>query len=244
MRLTLLPTSLLPSSLILLLPLAACESVESKDTLTDGIYADYAAVTEGNGITRAQATLRVGGGTSNTFVELVGDDVLTVTAGGITETLLSANIGDYFTYLADLDVDAADTSFAFAFTRTVDAGAPQSTVSLPSPFTLTGPAADTVFSRATDPIVVTWGDAGSTDALQVKLTGDCIFDHLVSVDGDPGTVTIEAGTLLPTNEETPEACAVSLVVQRRRDGTLDAGFGEGGVVYAAQTRAVGIRSDP
>jgi hypothetical protein len=230
--------------LILLLPLVACASVESKNTLTDGLFADLTATAGGTGTTRAQATLRVGGGTSTTYVELVQDDVLTVTSGEVTETLLVMSLGDYYTYGADLDGDAEDTPFSFAFTRSVDAGAPESTTSLPAPFTLTGPNADAVFARATDPLVVTWGDAGSADAMQVTVSGDCIFDHFVAVEGDPGTVTIEPGTLRPIDEETPQSCAAKVVVERRRDGTLDAGFGEGGVIYGAQSREVGIRLDP
>lgn len=230
--------------LVLLSPLVACASVESKDTLTDGLFAELTAIADGTGATRAQATLKVGGSTSNTYVELVQDDVLTVTAGELTETLLVTSIGDFFTYIADLDVDAADTPLAFAFTRSVDAGAPESTASLPSPFTVTGPNADAVFAHGADPLVVTWGDAGSTDAMQVKVSGDCIFDHVVAVEGDPGTVTIEPGTLRPIDEETPGACAAKVMVERRRDGALDAGFGEGGVIYAAQSREVGIRLDP
>lgn len=243
MRLT-RPTPRLLPALALFAPLAACESVESKDTLTDGLFASLTAVAGGTGVTHASATLKVGGATSNTYVELVEDDVLTVTSGELTETLLAMNIGDYFTYGADLDVDAADTPFTFAFTRSVDAGAPESAVSLPSPFAITGPAANSVFSRAADPLVVTWGDANSPDAVQVQISGDCIFDHFVAVDGDPGTLTIEPGTLLPVDEENPQACAAKVVVERRRDGTLDAGFGEGGIVYAAQVREVGIRLDP
>jgi hypothetical protein len=223
--------------------LAACESVDSSDTMTDGIYAAFTATSDG-AVTQAQATLRVGGATSNTYVELVDGDILTVTDGVNSETMLPSNIGDYYTYLASFDSIAEDTPFTFAFVRTIDAGAPESTASLPAPFALTAPEADSVFSRADDAITITWDPSASADDMSLTLTGDCIFTHSTTLTGDPGTYVIDAGSLDATDEDNPTSCDAKLTVERRRIGTLDPAFGEGGGIYAAQARTVEIRIDP
>jgi hypothetical protein len=65
---------------VALAPLVACEAVDSEDVLTSGMYADLAVTNTGSN-TRAAAILRVGGASSNTFVELTGDDSLTLRIG-------------------------------------------------------------------------------------------------------------------------------------------------------------------
>ncbi|MCB9762766.1 MAG: hypothetical protein H6739_23395 [Alphaproteobacteria bacterium] len=236
-RLALIPILIFPA-------LVGCESIESQDILTSGIYADLTVITDGDGA-RAQAILRSGGATSNTFVQLTGDDDLSVSAdGGEAVAMSEQNLGDIYSYTADLDEDAAGTEFTFAFTRTIDDGAPASTAVLPEPFNATGPAEDSTASRTADDITITWEPSGSADDMELKVHGDCFIDLSVPIEGDPGTYVVEAGTIESPDGTADQACDATITIMRKRSGSLDAGFGEGGVIYAAQSREIKIRMDP
>lgn len=223
--------------------LAGCESVKSGDVATSAIWADFSATSEGEG-THAQAILRVGGESSNTYVELEGGDTLSATVGEETIDLTLIALGELKVYVADFAADEADTPVRFAFARTVDDGAPASTTSIPTPFAITSPAADAAYSRTQDAIPVSWEPSGSTDNVWIRLRSDCILDAEVSVDGDPGAYTFEAGSLEPIESQEGESCEAELLVERRRYGDLDPGFTTGGTVYAAHARTVRLRLDP
>ncbi len=228
----------------MLLPaLVACESVDSSDVLTSGMYADLTAQTEGEG-TRATATLRVGGGTSNTFVRLGADDQLTVNLGETTLEMEEVSIGELYSYIADFDSSEPGSTFNFAFNRVVDEGAPASTATLPEPFTLMAPQPAEVFSRTTQDIPVNWENFNMGDPMEVRVTGDCIIDANLVVAQDSGSFLIESGTLESFEGTVDQACDATIMVYRRRTGTLDVGFGEGGLVYGSQLRTVKIRLDP
>lgn len=220
-----------------------CESIESTDILTSAIYADLAATSDGSS-THATATLRSGGATSNTFVNLEGDDILTVTADGQTQEMNEGYLGDIYIYDTDFTLSAQDTEFVFALERTVDAGAPDSRCTLPAPFELTAPEGGAPFSRDLDDLTVSWSPSGEQDMVRVTVSGDCIWDEVVDVQGDPGTVVIPSGTLLSLDEDNPAACDATVLVQRRRVGDLDPGYGQGGSIYGVQARQVEIRTDP
>jgi len=229
----------------LVLPvLVACESVESTDVLTSGIWAGYTARATGNGSTLTEASLKVGGELSNTFVNLEEDDTLTVTSGGETKTLVEKNIGDIYWYDETFATEAADTEFTFAFTRTVDDGAPASTVSLPAPFDITAPAAAFIVKRGVDALTVTWAPSATDDDMTIALNGDCIEAVSEAPSDDPGTFTFTADRIVTKEDKETESCEGTITVTRRRVGTLDAAFEEGGRVVAEQVRSVSIRLDP
>lgn len=220
-----------------------CESVSSTDVLTSGIYADLSATSDGVQ-THTLAVLRTGGATSNTFVNLEGDDILTVTAQGETQELLESYIGDIFAYAADFDLSAADTEFVFALERSIDDGAPDSRCTLPEPFDATSPVADSALSRGQADLTVSWTPAGQADEIRVIVEGDCLWRHVEDVDGDPGTIVIPADTLASIDENNPQACDATVTIQRLRMGALDPAYGEGGTIYGIQAREVPFRSDP
>ena len=237
MRIALIPT------LALLPLLVACESVDSESVLTSGVFAEYTAVSDGTDA-RAQAVLRVGGASSNTFLNLEGGDELSVSAGEESSDLSEQNLGDYFYYTADLSSIAPGTEYDFSFIRTVDDGAPSSTCSMPDAFELSGPEADAGVSRSADALTVSWTESGKADAMELRVKGDCIFDYVESISGDPGTFVVEAGKLQTPDEQVDQSCDATVELYRKRAGSLDAGFGEGGFIYAAQVRSVKIRLDP
>ena len=227
---------------LLALPSCAAESVGSDDVLTDGIYAEMRAEATEDG-TRATATLRVGGSTSNTYVMLTGEDSLSASAGGETEDMSRQNIGDRYYYTADFDANGEDTVVTFRFARSIDDGAPDSHCTLPSPMTIEAPADGSNFSRMEQDVEIAWDTSGSSQPITLSIEGDC-FNHLtLSFEDDPGSHTITAGTL-ESSADPATACVATIKVSRSNNGTLDPGFGEGGSVVCTQTRTATFRSDP
>lgn len=224
--------------------LLACENVESEDVMTSGVYADISATADGTGSTLVKTSLRVGGGMSNTYLELMGDDKLTAFQD-TTEKLMGVKklLGAVW-YEASFDVDAADTPFKVAFTRSVDDGAPESTMTLPAPFALTAPAANTEFSRASADITVTWDASGTSDKMHLTADGECIQIWSKELDGDAGTAVIPHAEIVAHEQQEATTCEITLTLGRRRTGDLDANYGEGGTVLGIQQRTVKVKSAP
>lgn len=232
------------SILPFLLLVTGCESVKSTDVATDAIWADFSATVDADGGTRGQAVLRVGGETANTYVELDGGDALSATVGEETQDLSMVSVGELKVYLADFATDAEDSPVTFAFTREVETSAPSSTTSIPAPFTLTAPVGTPVVSRTTNPVTVTWEPAGSADTMAILLRSDCILDAYADIDGDPGSHTFEAGSLVPVDSQEGNTCEAEVTVWRRRFGTLDPAFTTGGSVQGTQERTASLSLAP
>lgn len=233
--------------LLALVALTGCEDVASSDVLTSGMWASITVEATGDGSSRAVTILKVGGATSNTYVELMGDDALTATLGEETLDQSKESLGDFHQYVASFSSDAPAVPYTVAFTRTVDTGAPESVVSLPQPLVIDTPMNGEValesFSRAA-PITLAWSNAGTTDAMELWATGDCIEPYHMEISGDPGTLTIEANTLQPLNNDTAASCAVSYTLNRWNNGSLDVGYGEGGLARGLQTRVFELLTTP
>ena len=212
---------------------AGCADVDSNDLLTSGMYAHLEVEALGDGTSQALATLKAGGVNSNTYVDLTGDDELTAEFEGETVKMTKETVGNYHRYVADFDTDTAGETFTISFTRTVDGGAPQSTLTLPDAFDL-DELVDTV--NDDEDLVIAWTPSGSDDSMQVELNGDCVLWDAFDVQGDPGTYTVEAGDLTWINDEAPSSCKVDLTVHRFNAGTVDSGFGEGGKAVGKQKR--------
>jgi hypothetical protein len=227
---------------LLALPSCTAESVESNDVLTDGIYAELRAEATEDG-TRATATLRVGGSGSNTYVMLTGDDSLSASAGSETEEMNRQNVGDRYYYTADLDATGEDTVVTFRFARSIDDGAPDSRCTLPRPMTIEAPAEGSNYSRMQQDVEITWDTSGSSQPITLSVEGDCFGDFNESFEDDPGSYTIQAGTLTSSGDPAT-ACVATIEVSRTNNGNLDPGFGEGGSVLCSQTRTATFRSDP
>lgn len=223
--------------------LVACESVDSTDVLTSGMWADFSVTANGDGTSLTSATLKVGGDLSNTFVDLEEDDTLTVTSGEETKTLVERNLGDIYWYDTSFDTEAADTEFVFAFVRTVDDGAPASTITLPAPFAISAPTAAYIVKRGVDPLIVEWTPA-STDTVIVNVSGDCIDPVDETLSTDSGAYTFAAERIVTREDHETDSCEGTVTITRRRVGTLDPAFEEGGRVVGEQVRTVKIRLDP
>lgn len=229
-----LRTAFLP---IALLSFACTESVESEDIRTSGIYPEIEVRATGNGSTRVEVRLKVGGDDSNTFLKLTGDDELEVTADGQTKRLDR----DGNSYRATFPVDAEGTEFIIAFNRgEEDDGAPASIVTLPAPFTLS--VAESEASRADTDLEYTWEPEGPGN-IAWELDGDCIISD-DDTTPDDGTNTIEAGSIDTFDSEKDESCTVDLTLTRQRNGSIDEAFTEGGRIVALQVRRDSFTSTP
>lgn len=222
---------------------AGCSSVKSEDVYTDALYANLTAISDGDG-TRAEAVLRVGGAASTTYVQLTGGDTITVTGGAESSEMTETNLGNLYGYVADLAVQDEDTEFLFDLERTLDDGAPNSTCTLPAPLEILSPADGDSTSRGAASLTVTWDPSGENDDLLVSVSGDCFSNVEESVAGDPGTYTFEPGTLESFEGSEDETCSGTVTVLRKRAGTLDPGYGEGGEIYCGQQRTVDITVAP
>jgi hypothetical protein len=223
-----------------------CESAESEDIRTGGMYPNMAVVNDGTS-SEADVIIRVGGPTSNTFVNLTAGDTLAVSVNdGDSVTMSENNLGDYYQYSATFTESEEDTKFTFILMREDDESAPESVATLPAPFSLSGPEADTLFSRAADDITVTWTPSGKEDNMTLLISGDCLNDEVDISLEDTGSYVINAGTLEleEDDDKFEESCSGTITVRRTRAGSVDPAFEEGGTVTATQVRSVAFRSDP
>ena len=222
---------------IALLSFACTESVESEDIRTTGIYPEIEVRATGNGSSRVEVRLKVGGDDSNTFLELTGDDKLYATADGETKRL----DGDDDTYSASFPVDAEGTEFTIAFERgESDDGAPASVVTLPAPFELS--ITESEASRADTDLEYSW-EPEATGNIGWELDGDCIISD-DDTTPDDGSDTIEAGTIDTFDSDKDETCTVDLKLTRTRSGSIDEAFTEGGRIVALQVRQDSFTSTP
>ena len=218
--------------------LACTEEVESTDIRTSGIYPEIEVTATGNGRSRVEVQLKVGGEDSNTYLQLRGEDTLEVTVGEETKTL---DEGGSNTYSATFDVDEEGTEFVVAFLRgDEDDGAPESVAILPAPFDLT--VTTTEASRATDAVDFSWEPPG-TGTMDWAVSGDCIQSEKDDT-ADDGEVSIPVGRIETFQSDAEETCVVELEVIRSQSGEVDSAFTEGGSVVARQLRRGTFTSTP
>jgi len=235
-------------TLISISPLAmACQKVSSADVKTSGLYANISAEAKGDGSTLVSATLRVGGALSNTFLDLTSDEKISASSGTDQKTLARKSFLGAVSYEATFTGDELDKSFTVSLERPTDyVSAPNTQLSMPAGFTISAPTGGTSFSRANDDIVVTWDNNGSSDDMQWELaTSNCARESKTNaIPSDSGSFTIPKGTLVAIQGHEGETCDTSLWLVRRRLGSLDPNFGDGGFVVARQVRKVVISSTP
>jgi len=214
------------------------ETTSSTNIKTGGIAALIDVYADTDDTATVHVELRVGGSSSNTYVDLEGSDKLTATAGKTTKTLTARDTG---IYEANFSGVCEDTAFSVTLDRPDDTTASDNSGALPAPFTLDDPTPK--LSRADDPLEITWAPADSGDKMQADFDGDCIFhyDHAVP---DTGTYTVAKGTLDSTGGDMPSACDIDLQVQRSRDGSADSAFDPESWFRLHQRRKTSFTSNP
>jgi hypothetical protein len=223
-----------------------CSNTASNNVTTDGIYADLSVTADGSGSTVASASLRVGGVTSNTFLDLDPSDSLVAYAGSQSSPMSRNELLGAIWYDATFALDSSNLPVKIAFLRTAQGAvsAPNSTATMPADLVVTGPVQDTSFSRSADAVTVTWSGSGQSDPLTWSITGDCVVGQFVNPISDSGTLTIPAGAIQPQQNQGANSCQATITLTRTRAGVLDPAYGEGGSMVAKQVRTVRILSAP
>lgn len=221
-----------------LLVLAGCSTVDSKDIRTSGITADYVVtLPESTDAADVSASFRVG---TLTFVELGDGESITSTGGGKDVTLehhRSAGVTDY-TGRLDGVVDPG-TEITFSLKRgSGDDAAPQSTVKLPERVRLTSPLAGTTYSRRS--VVPVRFESGPSQLPAVLTwTGQCIQTGSLQLEPGRTSVSIPTGSIKPLattpTPGTTTTCPVDITLTRRTEGTLDKAFKDGAVTAESQS---------
>lgn len=219
---------------------AGCsEDVDSDDVGTDAVYASISVNAPGDGTSTVYTSLRVGGPASNTFLDLTDYDALIGFVNDTAKGMAQSGVG----YTTTFPFEAEDTPFRVAFLRTpppdgecAGRSAPNSTVTLPAPYAITGPIQDAVVSRGSS-LAITWSPSGEADAMAFSVDGSCIQSYSDTIDDDNGTFTLPADTILVVGSANA-SCTATLSVTRSRAGDLDPNYGEGGVISATQGRSV------
>jgi hypothetical protein len=218
----------------------ACQSVQSKDLETSGLYAKLEADAPGTGQVNVRATLSTGQGSVTSF-ELVAPDALTASVGSTARAMTRHSMLGSIWYDASFDGDAAGTTVKVSLSRPSRTSAPESVVTLPTPFSITGPNPNDVFPRGGG-VTLTWNVSGDADPLRVTARGACIQPVDVELTRDEGTHTFARFT--PSVGNKSETCVVDLTLVRTRAGVVDRAYGKGGSFTATVTRSMHITSTP
>ena len=215
-----------------LLSFACSESVESEDVRTSGIYPEIEVRATGNGSSRVEVRLKVGGSNSNTTLDLTGEDRLEATVDGETKRL----DGDGDTYRATFPVDAEGTEFTITFNRgEADDGAPAAVSSLP--------ALDSL-GESEAPRRYDLDYTGSPLQRQHGLEWMALHQVERRQHAGDGEATIAAGSIETFDSDKDESCTVDLTLTRKRNGSIDGAFTEGGRIVALQVRKDSFTSTP
>lgn len=222
------------------LVVAGCSTVQSKDIRTSGISATYVVtLPETTDVADVSASYRVG---TLTFVELGDGESVTSSGGGKDVKLKhhkSAGVTDYDGRLDG--VVAAGTEITFDLTRgKSDDSAPKSTVKLPERVKLTAPQTGTTYSRRAA-LAVRFDTAASDLPALVGWAGSCVQAGSLPLEPGRTSVSIPAGSIRPvTGTPTPgvkpaTTCPVEITLTRRTEGTLDGAFKDGSITAESQS---------
>jgi hypothetical protein len=235
-----------------LLPsVVACQSIASSDVKTDGIYAALKATADSSPGTTIEARLKTGGGVSNTYLDLQGGDSLIAYFGSESKPMDRSSLLGEVWYTAAFPSVAENTLVRVDFERKHDAqtmqclggSAPNSMVTLPAPFTISGPMAGANASRKSD-LTITWSPSGGMDPMTYSISGDCIVPISNQIAGDTGSLTISANTITTIANTAMLTCVITVNIQRARKGSVDSAFGQGGAFGATQTRQLTLNTTP
>jgi hypothetical protein len=221
------------------LALAACGDESSSSLLTSGMSADLAAASDGT-TTNVTAELFAGDPLQLIYVDLGSGDQLVAHYNADSNVMEQQQLLTIIAYVATFDDTHDGDSFSVAFDRTLDGGAPNSTMTLPTSFDL-DPAPATA-SRASA-MSLSWSPT-SDDAMSWQIEGTCIETATGAITSDTGSATIPAATVVLASGSTQTSCDATLTVSRTEPGTLDHGFGHGGNASGVQTRTTTFTTMP
>jgi hypothetical protein len=220
---------------------AGCESTDSTNIKTSGIYADMKVVANDSGSATVAIELKVGGASSLTFLRLGAGDELSVARGQEVMGTTESSILEVYTYRATFANAQANDAFVVDFERAEDVSALGSTATLPPGFDIVNPGPNDTISRA-DALTVTWDPIVTGGEVSLTVGGDCVGVTEFEVP-DTGSHTFNVGDLDVVGQE-QASCQGTLTIRRKASGSVSPTFGEGGVFTATQERQVAFTSMP
>ena len=227
----------------LLVSVAGCTDLQSKDLKTAGMSSEISVSADGTGQTTVTAQFNVDSNATD-FVNLSSGDTAVAQVAGQSRTMSESNFLGAIAYQTTFSgEDASDTLYTVALQRATDVSAPSSTCTLPSPFNITAPTSSGSFSRSKADMTVTYDTAGTSDSMTWSISGECVQGQSGTVSGDSGSFTIAKG-LLSSSASANATCQATLSLTRSRPGQLDPHYGSGGSIVAQHVRSVTFNSTP
>jgi hypothetical protein len=214
------------------------ETTGSSNIKTGGIAALIDVYAEDDTTATVHVELKVGGDSSNTYVDLEGSDKLVATAGDKSKTL---SVVDSGIYEADFSGLEPGTEFQVVLDRPDDTTASDNSGVLPDPFDFEEPASD--LSRADDDLELVWAPSGTGDDMEVEIDGSCTFPYSHSMS-DSGAYTVAAGEIESTGGDKPEACNLTAQMTRTKEGVADTLFDPESHFRLHQVRTAKFSSNP
>ena len=208
----------------------ACTDVKSSGINTNGMYAEISAVVQSTNQTKVDVILRVGDANSNTFIELDAGDTIEASDGTTTEELNHSSFGSIHSYSQFFNSIDEGTAFTISLSRELETSAPSSIAILPAGFTLRQPELGFEISRDTDLDIQWEGSGEDTEMMMIEVTGTCIFSITKEVPFNDNAYTVPSTEFESIgSDETSEGCELQLVLQRKKEGTLDPAYGAGDI---------------
>lgn len=223
--------------------LPACLTATSSELSTGDISAEMVLSSDGE-TTHIRAVLREGATDSHTYVQVSGEDQLSIDDGFRPLQLKEESLGTYFYYTQDVSTQDPGTLFRVAFERASDAGAPDSTVTLPAAFELVPLPEDTTVSRSKGSLELAWEPASPGDPMHLTLSGSCIEKVELDLAMDEGSRTFAPGSIPSLTGTEQESCKLTATLTRSREGVPDARWGAGSTILAHQQRSLSLVLDP
>lgn len=241
--------------MLLILMLGGCSSIESEDVRSTGLYAEYRVVASNDTELSVSASLKAGGASSNTLVELAADEYFELLTDGQRVQLgATPNLLGGTSYTATLSVSA--TRELVLDLGLVRNGEPRidTRFSLPERFEITLPAANTNYSiAAAGSMTLQWSPAFSGEPMRIEAYSRCPGGHTdyydITLEPDLGSHTLAVRELVadlltdPLINPAALDCDTTLTLSRSRISPVDAAFG-GGRAVAIQQRKLSLQLVP
>jgi hypothetical protein len=215
--------------------------LSSSDITTHGISATIVATAWSDRASSVEATLRAGGDESNTYIVLDNGDAIYAQVGGEKKAMTAQSEG---VYEARFATGAGGSTFRVSLERPHGDDAPDSTGSLPEPFSFVD-VPTTAVSRASDSLMIKW-DNGSSGGMELEVDGACIYKKTFSLASGSDQFTIKPGELASTGvkPEDQKSCDIELTMTREVRGTPDSAYDNESTFKLRQMRRVTIPSNP
>jgi hypothetical protein len=222
-----------------------CDNVESSEVPTSKVRASIVvdAHDSGRAIVTVALTTDNEALLEETYLDLAPGDRLWAEVDGAVQSMSEIYVLGLINYRAEFDIDDATPTVNVAFERDIEVSAMDSYVAVPARFVLDPVSPDSTRSGG---FPVSWGPIDpDTTRTTIDVSGPCIDNYSVRVDGDPGDAFIPPFAVR-TREEMPSdsVCDIDIQVTRSITGTVDDNYGRGGTAFARTVQTANTTSVP